>query len=143
MDICCVLIQHVFVQCGILFMSNTWTFLCGDPACICTQCGESLTIQHILVKCLHNDIEHVMIHLHGMLCVILEGDCSTFWHSRMAQSLPGVLNIHSADAVFINPYDLPFCVTGPYKTLHSHIIFKQTCLFCLEVGLQSACQCSL
>jgi hypothetical protein len=64
------------------------------------------------VKCLHNDIEHLMIHRHGMLCVFLEGDCSTFWHSRMTQSLPGALNIHSADAVFKKPYDL-FCVIRP------------------------------
>jgi len=32
-----------------------------------------------------------MIHLHGMSCVFLEDDCSTFWHSRMTQSSPGVL----------------------------------------------------
>jgi hypothetical protein len=34
-------------------------------------------------------------------------------------------------------------LTGPYKTLHNNIIFKKTHLFCLEVGLQSAYQCSL
>jgi len=34
-----------------------------------------------------------MIRFHCMSCVFLEGDCSTFWHSRMTQSVPGVLYI--------------------------------------------------
>jgi hypothetical protein len=75
---------------------------------------------------MHYDIECFMIHLCGVLCVILEGECCTFWHSRMTQSLTGVLNICGADTVCINPYDLSFyktLITGPYKTLHSNIIF--------------------